>query len=449
MRAFAVYCCWLAKMCCHARDSVQNLAKESNLHAGWSRSGEWGAVLVLALLAGASFCSKWNCDRSFPSAFMSSSHPRQPPAHDAARTGSRPTSAADSELPEFQPHAPSPYTPMDREIERSERASAALAAARALARASFTDSQLAAEEAAGHDDLDDVASSWARTEYVAFDPTPQSDAAQEPPPRNLVGGSFNPGIASQQGRLFPGASIGDAPIRTRSGAMARFAQESRHAPRGDRGSRAAPPPGPAPFTANYKKPAVMPVLAPARPPVAPKARPARRSASHEPARFLLAAVLGAAVVLVGGGFAWNAGLLSRQPDELALVTPKLAAQAEAARLLSESRNIAIDPAAGPAPQRSDAEVDAALAAAARAAAVPADSVRAAGPALLVQPPPAGTAPSAAAARASAVRHVAPLAKEDVDAAVANARARADRFLAPAGAGSAVAPVSPTETTRGH
>ena len=379
---------------------------------------------------------------------MSSSHPRQPPAHDAARTEPRTSPAGGRELPGFQPHPPSPYTPMDREIERSERASAALAATRALARASFTDSQLAADDAAGHDDLDDVASSWVRTEYVAFDPTPQGDAGHEPP-RHLIGGSFNPGIASQQGRLFPAASIAQAPIRTRSGAMARFAQESRHAPRGERGAAAAPRPAPAPSADHYEKPAVMPVLAPARPPVAPRARQPVRPVRREPARFLLAAALGAGVVLVGGGFAWKAGLLARQPDELAVVSHAVAARAEAARLLSQAQDeIPIAPAAGLPTQRSDAEVDAALAAAARAAAVPAASVRAAGPDLVMQPLSAGTAPQAAP-RASAARHAAAPAKDNVDAAVANARARADRFLAPDGAGSAASPSPRPETVPGQ
>jgi hypothetical protein len=377
---------------------------------------------------------------------MSSSHPRQPPARDAARTDSRSTPVDGRELPEFQPHTPSPYTPMDREIERSERASAALAATRALARASFTDSQLAADDAAGHDALDDVASSWVRTEYVAFDPTPQGEAGHESP-RHLIGGSFNPGIASQQGRLFPAASIAQGPIRTRSGAMARFAQESRHAPRAERGAAAAPRPAPAPSTDHPEKPAVMPVLASARP-LAPRARQPVRSVRREPAGFLLAAALGAAVVLVGGGFAWKAGLLARQPDELAVVSHAVAAQAEAARLLSQERNIPVVPAAGPSSRRSDAEVDAALAAAARAAAVPADSVRAAGPARLVpaSAPAMASTTAAAAARASGVRPVVPHAKDSIDEAIANAQARADRFLAPETGSSAPTAPAPTNAT---
>jgi len=386
---------------------------------------------------------------------MSSSIPRQPSAHDAARADACSAPAADSQLPEFQPHTPSPYSPIEREIERSERASAALAATRALARASFTDSQLAADDAQGQDgggdDFD--ASGWARTEHVAFDPTPQGNAADDQAPRNLVGGSFNPGIASQQGRQFPGASIAQAPMRTRSGAMARFAQESRHAPRADHAAGAAPRHGPAPCAApatpHYQKPAVMPMLAPppARAPVAPRARASARSGIGEPAKFLLAAALGMVVVLAGGGVAWKAGWLSRQPDEMAQVTHAVAAQAEAARLLSQERDIPVVPAAGPPSRRSDAEVDAALAAAARAAAVPAESVRAAGPARLVPASvPATASPPAAAQRAPGVRPVALHAKDSVDAAIANAQARADRFLAPQNGSSAPTAAAPTNAT---
>jgi len=382
---------------------------------------------------------------------MSSSIPRQPAAHEAARTDARPAPAADSQLPEFQPHTPSPYSPIEREIERSERASAALAATRALARASFTDSQLAADDAQGQDGGGDEfdASGWARTEHVAFDPTPQGDAGHDQAPRNLVGGTFDPGIASQQGRQFPGASIAHAPMRTRSGATARFAQESRHAPRTGHAPVAAPHGVAAPSMAHDEKPAAMPMLAPlpARAPVAPRARAPARQGVGEPAKFLLAAGLGMVVVLAGGGAAWKAGWLSRQPDEMTQVTHAVAAQAEAARLLSQQRDIPVAPAAGPPSRRSDAEVDAALAAAARAAAVPAQSVRAAGPARLVPASaPAMPAPMAAAARAAGVRPVTSHARDSVDEAIANAQARADRFLAPPGGSSAPTATAPANAT---
>ena len=94
---------------------------------------------------------------------MSPPVPRQQPHPGAAR------SELSSELPDdalpsdFPPHDPrSPHSPIEREIERSERASAALAATRALARAAFTDSQLAAEDAAAEHDEDP--SCWVRTE---------------------------------------------------------------------------------------------------------------------------------------------------------------------------------------------------------------------------------------------------------------------------------------------
>ncbi|MFL6695541.1 MAG: hypothetical protein ACJ8GJ_00140 [Vitreoscilla sp.] len=360
---------------------------------------------------------------------MSQPVPPPPSALDALRSDPPPSPQPDRPLPDFQPNSPSPYSPIEREIERSERASAALAAARALARASFTDSELAADDDAGQHDFE--TGSWTRTEYAPLDHTVRSPADDTPgaAPRNLLGGSFNPGIAAQHGRQFPGASIAHAPIKTRSGAQARFAQESRHAPRPDRATTAIPAAAqPAP-PARHDKPAVTPMPAPpAMVPVAARAPvPARRSAG-EPAKFVLAAVLGAGLVLVGGGVAWYAGLLSQHPDNAAIVTPAVAAQAEAARVLSAARDIPIAPAAGLPSRRSDEEVDAALAAAARAAAVPADSVRAAGPAYMARPSPV-TPPVTAAAAAPAAAHVAPHGKDSIAEAIAKAQARADRFLA--------------------
>jgi hypothetical protein len=350
---------------------------------------------------------------------------------------------SDRALPDFQPHAPSPYSLIEREIERSERASAALAATRALARASFTDSQLAAEDADSHD-VD--ASGWIRTEYAAFDASahaPQDDAA----PRNLVGGSFDPGIASQQGRAFPSASsIAHAPIRTRSGAQARFLQESRHAPRPERGVGGVARSELSLGVAHDDKPAVRPLLAPATAPAAAKASARGAAPTRErggsSAKFLLAAGLGAVVVLMGGGIAWKAGLMSRDnPANAALVTPAVATQAEAARALSASpQEIPIAPAAGVPAPRSSAEIDAALAAAARAAAVPAASVRAAGPARVA---PTVTPPVAAKPAAPPSAQRAPVRQDNVAEAIANAQARADRFLS-SGNGAAAAPSASTE-----
>ena len=366
---------------------------------------------------------------------MSHSKSPQPSPADAAASEFPSVPPADELASDFgRPAPPTLDSRIEREIERSERASAALMATRAMARAAFTDSQLAAEDAearAEHADDDVDTSGWTRTEYVAFDPTPQDEA-----PRSLMGGSFNPGIASQHGRQYPSASIANSPIKTRSGAQARFAQESRQAPRGDRLASATPKAEPAQSGAHYDKPAVIPMLAPAAtPPVAARPPAPVRVRASEPAKFVLAAALGAAVVLVGGTLAWNSGLLSRTgPNNAALVTPAVAAQAEAARRRSEAQDIPIAPAAGVPTQRSDAEVDAALAAAARAAAVPTASVRAASPPRVVAPLPANTAPAA-----SSTQRAAPLSKESVAEAIAKAQARADRFLATDHGNNAAAP----------
>jgi len=377
---------------------------------------------------------------------MSHTNPPQPSQADAARSDF-PSAPGERPLPDFQPHDPrTPHSEIEREIERSQRASAALAATRALTRASFTDSELAADDAANaHDNDHDLEiGSWTRTEYVPFDPTPQVDATP-PAPRNLVGGSFNPGIASLHGRQFPAPSIAQTPIKTRSGAHARFAQESRQAPRGERVAGPVWKPQPSQSADHYDKPAVIPVLAPpelAAPVVARTPAAARpRAGAREPAKFLLAAALGAVVVLIGGSLAWNAGLLSRNnPNNTAVITPEVAAQAEAARVLSTPQDIPIAPAAGVPAQRSDEEVDAALAAAARAAAVPAASVRAAGPARVARPVSPAAAPVTAAPTASSAPH----GKDGVAAAIANAQARADRFLATGSAGSAATPATTTE-----
>ncbi len=397
---------------------------------------------------------------------MSNTVPQQQSGADAARSDVPSAHPADRPLPDFQPH-----TPIEREIERSERASAALAATRALARAAFTDSQLAAADeadaAVNGDDGDIDTSGWIRTEYAALDHSvaardPQDEQARGAAARNLVGGSFNPGIASQHGRAYPGASIAQSPIKTRTGAHARFLQESRHTPRAERvasaTTRIEQPLAGGP--AHYDKPAVIPMLA------TPTAAPAARRVANAPARtpahapmadavkFALAAAIGAVVVLIGGGVAWKAGLLSRgSPTDASVITARVAAQAEAARLLSaQSQEIAITPpAAGGVSTRSDEEVDAALAAAARAAAVPMASVHAASPSRVTRAPaPVAAAVTAAATIRPATVPVAaqrPAAqgKDSVAAAIANAQARADSFLA--SGGSAPATTAPAETKK--
>ena len=367
---------------------------------------------------------------------MSHSVPRQQSTADAARSASPSTPPADRPLPDFQPHTPSPYSPIDREIERSERASAALAATRALTRASFTDSELAAENAPGSadDDHDIDTTGWIRTEYAGLDQAARPPQADEMP-RNLIGGTFNPGIASLHGRAFPSASIAHTPIKTRSGAEARFLRESRQTPRPERGVARSELSLSA-STAHYDKPAVMPMLAPAtapadaRLPAHAAARAPTRVRGVEPARFLLAAGLGAAVVLMAGGVAWKAGMLSHDtPGNAALVIPAVATQAEAARVQAAAQQeIPIAPAAGVPARRTDAETDAALAAAARAAAVPAASVRAAGPSRVSRSLPPVAPLAAAPVDASTQAQHAPARKANVAEAIANAQARADRFL---------------------
>lgn len=359
---------------------------------------------------------------------------RQPSASDAARSDASPSAEGPAGFPAHDPHpASAPHSPIDREIERSERASAALAATRALARAAFTDSQLAAEDAVAAEadaDEDAVDTEWVRTEYVALEHTlpPDDEARRDTPPRQRVDGSFDPGIAPQRGRTYPGASLADASLRTRAGAQAQFLREARHAPRA----------------------AALPAVAhhPARP-VATPSQAAAPSRSTSPARaparggvaFLMAAGLGGAVVLAGGGLAWRAGLLSHAAAPVAAAsttapaTPApVSAQAEAARVLSSAapQEIPVTPAAGPTPPRSESEADAALAAAARAAAVPAASVRAAGPSTAAGPQPE-TTPAPASPPAPAAH-----GKANVAAAIANAQARADRFLSP-NSGDASAP----------
>jgi hypothetical protein len=258
---------------------MENLYKQEISHrlvARWRKQGGSGVGAGTGLAK--SFCSNWTCGRLFPEHVMSNTVPQQQSHADAARSDVPSAHPADRPLPDFHPH-----TPIEREIERSERASAALAATRALARAAFTDSQLAAADEAdaavngNSDDGDIDTSGWIRTEYAALDHSvaardPQDEQASGAAARNLVGGSFNPGIASQHGRAYPGASIAQSPIKTRTGAHARFLQESRHTPRTERVASATArieqslAGGPA----HYDKAAVIPMLA--TPTAAPAAR---------------------------------------------------------------------------------------------------------------------------------------------------------------------------------
>jgi len=308
---------------------------------------------------------------------MSQPVSRPPSSPEAARSDVPPALSADPRPAGFPEHEPSPpqappHSEIEREIERSERALAALAATRALARAAFTDSQLAADDAKAAEQAADEGDDdgWVRTEYVAFEHTfPPADDA---PPRHLVGGSFDPGIASQQGRTFPGASMADASLKTRTGAQARFLHESRHAPRGEQGGAAASQVG-----AHQDRPAGHPGRpATASAPARSRTPAPARAPAREGLKFALAAGLGAVVVLAGGGMAWKAGWLSRgaasattaatAPAEATTTAPPATttatvaptdAQAEAARILSPARQeITITPAAGVAPPRGEAQL---------------------------------------------------------------------------------------------
>ncbi len=91
--------------------------------------------------------------------------------------------------------------------------------------------------------------------------------------------------------------------------------------------------------------------------------------------------------------------------------------------------------------RTNEEVDAALAAAARAAAVPVASVHAAWPSRAARPLPMVSRPVAAVVTpASASAAHAPVHGDDnVTAAIVNAQARADKFLATGASAGATAP----------
>jgi hypothetical protein len=157
------------------------------------------------------------------------------------------------------------------------------------------------------------------------------------------------------------------------------------------------------------------------------------------------------VALIGGGVAWKSGWLShREAGAAPLVAAQPATQAVAAPATPAAppEITLAPPAAGTSFTRTTAEVDAALAAAVRAADVPRASVQAAGPSLVARPLPAAPAALAVAPRAG----VAPaamatpttarpttLGKDGVAAAIAHAQARADSFLANGSAPSGAAP----------
>ncbi len=400
---------------------------------------------------------------------MSNSVPQDRSRLDAVRNENQPTQRA---LPDFEP-----ASPIDREIERSQRASAALATAAAVARAAFTDSQLQAEAAAAEADVGDIdTAAWIRTEYASLDHSvsarhpsagrPLAGHADPSSSRNPVIGTFDPGLTALNAHVFPGSSIASArpgsPGHGRGTAQVRFMQESRLTPRAAKvvNTAARIEEHLAAHAAHYDKPEVMPMLA--TPPAAPARAPAaRRAPAGERAKLMLAAGMGAVVVLMAGGVAWKSGMLSRggNPADGALVTASVAKHAEAARMLAGNQEIRMaPPAAGvrAASATAPVDVDAILAAAARVVAPPAPAAEppAATPvALEVATParaPAVTVPHVvaraafpAAAPVATTRATAPAgprSKDAVAAAVADAQARADRFLAgadPVAAGGSV------------
>jgi hypothetical protein len=373
-------------------------------------------------------------------------------------------------LPDFEP-----VSPIDREIARSERASAALAAVAAVARASFTDSQLEAEAAAAEaGEVGTDTGAWVRTEYASFDHSktvrnhldelglagsghraPGSSSA------NPVVGTFDPGLAALNAHAFPGSSItGGRPGMP----QALFRKESRRTPRAEAAASGAARVEDhlAAGAVRYGKPEVMPMLA--TPTAAPRRSAAVKPAARasDPAKLMLAACMGAVVVLMAGGAAWKSGLLSTggSPADRAIVTANVARQAEAARALGTAvqqmqtappaGGFAAAPAATTAAANgatTGADLDAILAAAARVAPVGVARV----PVAVV---PAATAPVPAPRQAQrtatlaapvvtmdATPHAAPHGKDAVALAVANAQARADRFLASDASSAAVQPTA--------
>jgi cytoskeletal protein RodZ len=228
--------------------------------------------------------------------------------------------------------------------------------------------------------------------------------------------------------------MADVPSKTRTGAQVHLRPELRQAPRGARPGDAAAPRG----STHRAEPDGKPGMAPMR--AAASAAPSRAAApARVPARsglkYLLAAGLGAVVVLAGGGLAWKArqaspavaaGTVPRTvpAPPVATTVPAPAhdqAQADSARAPTPAQpEIPVAPAAAAAPTGPDAPIDAAPAADARMAPLPSDAASAAEPSPVAHPQPAAAGLSAQAA--------APHRKVDVAAAIANAQAKAERFL---------------------
>ena len=396
--------------------------------------------------------------------------PARPPS--AAATG-EPNPAART-LPAFER-----ASPIEREIARSERASAALAAVAALARASTSDQS--ADDPLR--DPDEACDAWARTEYLPLDGA-------------ITGAVPAPAVTDSRGTRIDERRKATRPLKAGDGvpdasdaraAAARGPASSVLARGGGRGaapsaddgaassgvdSAAGVPTRPVDFSATR-------VQAQDRATAARGVRPRGRAESADSGRLLLAGMFGAALMLVGG-VAWKyvtrplpvvsasalhalgapapsvaapttaAAPVAAAPVQapapasapaLAAATPPAtagpgngaAADAELARSLASARaEIVVPPtAAGAQAQAAQgAQPDVVAEALARAARVVAQS--------RTHLAAANAAPAHKAAAAAATGHK----KDPVAAAVAHAQARSDGFLAGSSSTAAAPPRDP-------
>jgi len=397
---------------------------------------------------------------------MSHPTPNDPPRQDAA-LGDHAGKLRD--LPPFQP-----VSQIEREIARSERASAALAAVAALARASSGPDAEAAETIA----VDLGSDAWSRTEYAPFDTLPAAERGPAGAPAGACAGAPDaPGLRVVDRRKKPrppkpGDSLlgafDAAPVAPMPAFPAPPVASARPARASAAASRPADDSGFGP-SSGYSLPHADSRLGAASQlePAAPLS--ASRARSGDTSRLLMAGMAGAAAVLVAGA-AWKYGAdpggflpapsRAVPVERVAVpVAPPVAPVAEPAvpganpaaladadaqtrRALAQSRGeiplaapaAGIDPAAA---ARNDAVAEA-LAAAARVLAVSRTHL-AALPAEPVHTP----APVAAVAMPARGARAVPEQKVNVAAAVAQAQARADRFLGVGGA--AAAPHDPAQT----
>jgi hypothetical protein len=350
-------------------------------------------------------------------------------------------------------------SPIEQAIARSEHASAALAAVAALARASaFSDSQLpfvhpgdpAAETEGDPED-------WACTEYASLDQaaaapgdafgdagagplqtTGEREAVQAKYARDGLLGAFEPVVPLQAVRAVPGSSISHpravkAVVRTRGGTESRFLEDSALTAAADRARTAAAKVERDLAACAVREQRSGPTISPRR------TSPSVPVSSGDTGRLLLAAMAGALVVALAGVGAWKSGRLApaARPAAVAVASPVVVAEAQVVRTESASASqeiVMAPPAAGiPAPKPQADVVAAALAAVARGA--PAAKIE---PAVRAVDRPRKVA---VAASAPVGARIAGSPESDgVAAAVADAQARADRFL---GAGAETTGAAPT------